>query len=442
MAELRDDNGLEISTSSEAARACIDAATLCLHAGSCEVRVWVDAALGHDPRCAAARCIDTGAALLTAEHLDDPALLASLARLEDTLGHANDRERCHAEAARAWCGGDFAQALETYNRLLKSYPRDSLALQLAHALDFRLGDRAMLRDRIANVLPHWDSTMPAFGHVLAMYAFGLEECGDYDGAESAARRSLDLIPDNAPAMHVVAHVMEMQGRTREGIDWLQRLRGEWSRNAAFAVHLAWHLALFRLDNDEPDAALSIYDRALAPTKRSSMAALVDASALLWRLDLRGVRVQRRARQVARHWSRKRLSGVRAFNLVHATAAFAAARHHRAASRAIALLHNDPATRRVNRPMDLALAIPVCEAMAAFARGEYAVAVEKINVVRTLALNCGGSIAQCDLIHLTLLEAALRSRRMPLAHALATERAARKPRSLLNRWLFARAATAA
>jgi len=181
---------------------------------------------------------------------------------------------------------------------------------------------------------------------------------------------------------------------------------------------------------------------LAPTKRSSMAALVDASALLWRLDLRGVRVQRRARQVARHWSRKRLSGVRAFNLVHATAAFAAARHHRAASRAIALLHNDPATRRVNRPMDLALAIPVCEAMAAFARGNYAVAVEKINVVRTLAMDCGGSIAQCDLIHLTLLEAALRSRRMPLAHALATERAARKPRSLLNRWLFARAATAA
>jgi tetratricopeptide (TPR) repeat protein len=440
MAALRDANGLGISTSSAAARACVDAAMLHLHAGSGEVHTWIDGALRHDPQCASACCIDTAASLLAAEHVGDRALLMSLARFDETLEHANDRERRHAAAAHAWQGGDFARALDTYDRLLKDYPRDSLALQLAHALDFRLGNREMLRDRIANVLPAWDPTMPAFGHVLAMYAFGLEECGDYAAAESTAQRSLGLVPNNAAAIHVIAHVMEMQGRAREGIEWLQRLRGEWSRNAAFGVHLAWHLALFHLDNDEPGAALSIYDDALAPG--SSMAALVDASALLWRLDLRGVRVQRRARRVARHWTRKRLSGVRAFNLVHATAAFAAARRHRPASRVIRLLRDDPATRRVNRQTDLALAIPVCEAMLAFSRGDYAMAVNKMNIVRAIALNCGGSVAQCDLIHLTLLEAALRSRRMPLAHALAAERAARKPRSLLNRWLFARAATAA
>ena len=56
----------------------------------------------------------------------------------------------------------------------------------------------------------------------------------------------------------------------------------------------------------------------------------------------------------------------------------------------------------------------------------------------MAERCGGSVAQCDLIMLTLLEAALRSRRARLAHALARERNARRPASLLNRWLFARA----
>jgi hypothetical protein len=45
-----------------------------------------------------------------------------------------------------------------------------------------------------------------------------------------------------------------------------------------------------------------------------------------------------------------------------------------------------------------------------------------------------------LIHLTLLEAALRGRRKGLARTLAAERAVRKPASRLNRWLNARAWT--
>jgi hypothetical protein len=59
-------------------------------------------------------------------------------------------------------------------------------------------------------------------------------------------------------------------------------------------------------------------------------------------------------------------------------------------------------------------------------------------VRARAERCGGSVAQCDVIHLTLLEAALRGRRARLAQALAAERTARKPGSRLDRWLFARA----
>src|SRR5262249_39946421 len=105
---------------------------------------------------------------------------------------------------------------------------------------------------------------------------------------------------------------------------------------------------------------------------------------------------------------------------------------------IALLRDDALTRSVNEPADLALAVPLCEALHAFTRGDYALAVERIKAVRALAEHCGGSVAQCDLIHLTLIEAALRGRRMRLAQALAAERTARKPGSLLNRWLFARA----
>jgi len=55
-------------------------------------------------------------------------------------------------------------------------------------------------------------------------------------------------------------------------------------------------------------------------------------------------------------------------------------------------------------------------------------------VRHIAHRCGGSLAQCDLIHLTFTEAALRARKARLARALVAERSAQKPTSRLNRLL--------
>jgi len=55
-------------------------------------------------------------------------------------------------------------------------------------------------------------------------------------------------------------------------------------------------------------------------------------------------------------------------------------------------------------------------------------------VRHIAHRCGGSLAQCDLIHLTFTEAALRARRARLARALVAERTAQKPASRLNHLL--------
>jgi hypothetical protein len=103
-----------------------------------------------------------------------------------------------------------------------------------------------------------------------------------------------------------------------------------------------------------------------------------------------------------------------------------------------MLRTDPVTRAASEPDEIALAVPFCEALQAFAREDYRIAVEKIAAVRAQTAHCGGSVAQCDLVHLTLLEAALRGRRARLAQALAAERSARRPASVLSRWLFRRA----
>ena len=434
-----DTNEGRSSSARTRAQRCVDAAVANLLAYRGDVDACIDEALRHDPDCVGAYCVRASAALLAADQprAADPRPFFALDRISD---EADERERGHIRALRAWRDGDMLSAVEHYGRLLHDCPDDVLALHVAHALDFRLGERERLRDRIASVLPHWREDMPHFARVLAMYAFGLEENGDFAQAEAIARRSLELVPDNAAAIHVVAHVLEMQGRSDEGVAWLEATRQTWEGNRGFAVHVAWHLALFQVDRDDTAGALAIYDAALRPSASASTAMLVDASALLWRLELRGVDASARWRSLAAAWRRKPLRGMRAFNLVHAVIAFAAGQRRRRARRVIALLRTDKATRSANQPHDLDLAIPVCEALAAFAGGDYRFAVDRLTQVRAMAERCGGSVAQCDLILLTLLEAALRSHRARLAHALASERNARKPGSLLNRWLFARART--
>jgi tetratricopeptide (TPR) repeat protein len=442
MKPLLDARGLAVSTHDPSALAGFEGALASLHSGQGDALARIEATLARDPDFVAGHCLHAAAFVLAGDIPPEPALAMAIAHIERCSDRANDRERRHAAAARAWLDGDAKLALERYGELVIDYPRDSLALQVAHALDFRLGQREMLRDRVAQVLPHWDATMPGFGYVLGMYAFGLEETGYYARAEATARHALELEPGNVAAIHVIAHVMEMCGRAREGVAWLESTRETWAANRGFAIHTAWHLALFHIDLEESDAAVAIYDEMLAPGRTSSTAALVDASALLWRLGLRGMDLHSRWHELARCWKRKPLPGQRAFNLVHAVIAFTAANEVRLARRVSALLEEDASTRSANTASDLALAIPLSEALQAFARGDYARAVDRINAVRAIAYRCGGSVAQCDLIHLTLIEAALRSRRAPLARALAAERSALKPESPLNRWLVARVGAAA
>ena len=84
-------------------------------------------------------------------------------------------------------------------------------------------------------------------------------------------------------------------------------------------------------------------------------------------------------------------------------------------------------------------MPLCKALYAFACGNYSGCIEWLKRVRHIAHRCGGSLAQCDLIHLTLTEAALRAHKESLARTLVAERTASKPKSRLNRRLRQRLA---
>jgi hypothetical protein len=315
-----------------------------------------------------------------------------------------------------------------YGDLVRDYPRDRLALLIAHGLDFRCGLRDMLRDRIARVLPQWDRSVPQYGYLLGMHAFGLEENGDYARALTHAQRSLELVPRNASAIHVIAHVLEMQGTPEQGIAWLRRTQPIWSDNAGFRVHLAWHLALFQLDADAADDALATYDALIAPRLDGGNNGLVDASALLWRLQLRGTRSDRRWQKVTGLWIGRRMSGKPRIRPRACGDGFWRRPSSTALARDLAKrLTGDALLRSRSGHSELALAEPLAAAIMSFCRRRLRARIDCISSIRASADRCGGSIAQCDLIHLTLLEAALRGHRNPLARTLAAERAAAQAR---------------
>ncbi|HET7925708.1 MAG TPA: hypothetical protein VFL30_12465, partial [Rhodanobacteraceae bacterium] len=366
---LFDARGLAVTAADAEALARYEAAVASLVGQRADVAARTASALVHDPLLASAYCLRAAALVLTGTAAAHRPLAATL-RVLDGLSTANERERNHAAAARAWLEGDPALALQRYAAIVAQYRRDIVALQVAHSLDFKLGHREMLRDRVAEVLPHWDDSVPGFGYLLGMHAFGLEENGDYVRAETTAREALRLTPDNAGAIHVITHIMEMKGRAREGIEWLQATRSVWAASAGFSTHLAWHSALFHIDVDEIPQALAIYVDTIAPRAAGSVAALIDATALLWRLELRGAHVRGLWRGLAHQWAQTSLSGERAFTIVHALLAFAAAGVEHHAARVAKLLRDDRLTRAANTAHDLALAIPLAEGFRAYGRGDY------------------------------------------------------------------------
>jgi hypothetical protein len=80
----------------------------------------------------------------------------------------------------------------------------------------------------------------------------------------------------------------------------------------------------------------------------------------------------------------------------------------------------------NRRVTAEVGRRLIEGVLAFARGDFARAVDEILPVRPEAIRIGGSHAQRDIINLTLIAAAERSGQWSLARALLAERAGVRP----------------
>ena len=404
----------------------------------------VDSAIAASPEMAMAHVLKAWMHLLGTEPAGVAVAVACL-EAADPLA-ADERERAHLGAARALAQGRWHEAGLRLEDLSARFPRDTLALQAGHQIDFFRGDSRMLRDRLARALPAWDKGVPGWHAVLGMHAFGLEETGNYTAAEAQGRHAVELAPRDSWAWHAVAHVLEMRQATHEGIAWLEPTRAVWSKGSLLSTHNTWHLALYHLELDHHDEVLRLYDEAIGGTGSAVVMDLVDASAMLWRLHLRGVggkalgeRFNAIADRWAEHWADVGGAGQYAFNDLHAMVAFVGADRPQQQQVVVdaqqAALQTDADNATFTRQAGQAATL----AIQAFGTGDYARATALLRPVRSVAHRIGGSHAQRDLLDLTLLEAAARSGDQPLAAALAAERLAMRPRSPLAQRGVARGA---
>jgi tetratricopeptide (TPR) repeat protein len=434
--KLTDSRSLAVSTRSAAALERYEKAVHETHGYFGDPLATLDAALAEDPEFAMAHALRADLAVMSSEQGALPIIQQSADAIARLGAGATARERAHVEAAQAWMQGRFHRAVECYGAIALEYPRDLVALQTAHVVDFFLGDSLMLRDRFAQALPHWSSDVPGFGYFLGMYAFGLEETASYGRAEDTGRRALDLNPRDPWAVHAVQHVFEMQGRIQNGVAWLNATAGNWAESA-LAFHNWWHLALHQLELGDLPAALDVYDRLVHPKESVIALELVDASQLLARISLRGGNVGNRWRALADCWLKTGEGGFYVFNDLHALVAYAFAGRDDAVAGTLAALERAAAGGDSNAHNTREVGLPIARAIVALAAGRPDAAVRELLPIRSRGHRIGGSHAQRDLVQLTCIGAALAAGDGRLARALASERTEAKPASPVNWRLTAR-----
>jgi hypothetical protein len=393
------------------------------------------ATLERDPEFVMGHVFNASAMLMMSERQYLPMVRDSIEKGEALASKSNDREKGLLAAARHWMEGRWDQACVAWDRVLADYPQDAMAIQCAHLTDFYLGDAVNLRDRIGRVIGNWSKEAPGYSFILGMQAFGLEECNQFDKAEGAARAALAAEARDPWSVHALVHVLEMQNRFEEGQQFLRSRVDDWSPDNGFAFHNWWHLALYHLEQEDHAGALQLYDEQILPGGESEVSLqMLDASALLWRLQLQDVEVADRWQAIADLWARKvpAENGYYAFNDLHAIISLVGAERFDEARAVLADLKQAAVTNpELTRMMARDIGVPACEGVIAFAEQRYDDAVDAIYPIRSIANRFGGSNAQRDILNQTLIESAIRGGQTGLSKNLLNERAVHKPFSPLT-----------
>jgi tetratricopeptide (TPR) repeat protein len=414
---LQDQHGLAVSTSSMEAAASFDRTILAYLKHRSDTPQHLARTLAADPQFGLAHCLAGYFAMLSYKLANVPVAAEAARAARAMMAKATARERAHVEALNAWVAGDLDRTLTIWDSIVTEYPMDVLAFRLAHFNNFWLGRREVMLASVKQAFPKWGRDMPGFGTVLSCRCFAYEECGDYATAEPSGWAALEIDPADFWGAHAVAHVMEMQGRQREGIDLLAKLEQHWTGGNNFVHHLWWHRSMFHLERHEFDEVLDLYDRRFRNLDSPLTQALPDlyidvqnAASMLFRLERQGIDVGDRWIEIADKAERRVGDCLSAFTQPHWMMALAATRRDDVAQRTLDAMRVFGLGHGAVAQVVGTIALPISEAVLAHGRGEYGRAVDLMKPILDEMYRLGGSHAQQDVLEQVFLDSAIKANR--------------------------------
>ncbi|PYM58886.1 MAG: hypothetical protein DMD77_06465 [Candidatus Rokuibacteriota bacterium] len=414
---LQDAYGLPLSTTSRAAVDAYDRGVRSLLGFGADILENFQAALEADPDFALARAA-LGISLYLAEKI--PEGRAEMDRAAAAVATLSPREKRHVEALALWVAGRGNDAIPVMLEHLAEHPGDALLMQRLYFIYFWQGRSPEMLALTTSLLP----ALPADGYLLGYHAFALEENRFYAEALPLAERALALNPKDAWAVHAVAHVLYERGENERGVEALPPRIHPCDHLGYFRNHLLWHLALMHLAEGRYDRVGKLFDSVFGSAPITVGSDLQDSVALAWRLDLYGRPDPARWKHLgaaARGWLEMPLL---LFHDLHVGMALSAAGDWGAAETQLERLRERGKKSRHRTLPEVV--VPMMEGIHAFARGEYADAAARLAPVEDRIVEVGGSHAQREVFHDTLLEAALRAGELERATALLERRLAKRP----------------
>ena len=385
----------------------------------------------HDPGLAVAHA-GVAACLFLEERFAEAKAASDAARAAVTPA-LSAREKSYVEAVTTWTAGRVPDAERLMREHVAQYPTDLPIIQRLYYVFFWLGKFPEMLDATTQSVRH----LPESSYMLGMHAFALEQAGQCREAIALADSAIAKNPEDAWSIHALAHALYESAEFDTAIARLpgiiEPVRGlNWFRN-----HLWWHVLLMHLSRGEYDY-VSTRARELFEREPSAIAGdLHDSISLLWRLELAGRPPGDRWRPFAAI-ARERVNRTGLlFHVAHVAMALAGTGDWTAADKQVAFLKE----RAPKDPTGLLgdVIVPLVEGIHAFARRDYATTIAKMEPLAPRIVHLGGSRAQRDVFHDTLLEACFRAGDMARAERLLAARLARRAD---HYWKTRRKATAA
>jgi tetratricopeptide (TPR) repeat protein len=290
---------------------------------------------------------------------------------------------------------------------------------------FWVGEAKWARDISERASSSWSKDIPGYSAYLAIRSFGLEETGQYEEAERLGRLSIELDPGDCWAAHSVAHVLEMEGRLEEGIEWLDSLKNEWEGANHIVHHLWWHRCLFESERGDHAGALQGYDQYVRNPDSQLVKAIPDfyldiqnCASMLLRLELRGIDVGNRWEPIAEIAEARIGNHSSPFTSAHCAIALIASGRVEQTKDLIEQMRsfaND--NSGTLGPRYAAATIPASEAAIAHRQGEHEKVLQILMPARRSLWQMGGSHAQRDLFFQIIADSAVQLGRNDLSAIL-------------------------